>query len=153
MIPWSAIVNLGSVLPFLTVRSCWTSSAELLLDMPPPLDEAAFALVDVAVGGVAGASAPNPESKLGFLAAALLLQFFIPLAEDDAVLRECFRNSSTAFCLSNYAWKKTPSSTNDLTTDLRCGASNVTALWYLYTPRVSWRIQHNNVFIPKPAEK
>ena len=33
--------------------------------------------------GVAGASVPNPESKLGFLAAALP-QFFIPRAEDDA---------------------------------------------------------------------
>lgn len=42
-------------------------------------DEATFV-------GIAGASAPNPESKLGFLAAVALLQFFIPLAEDDAVV-------------------------------------------------------------------
>lgn len=52
--------------------------------MTPPVtavtDEATFV-------GIAGASAPNPESKLGFLAAVALLQFFIPLAEDDAAAR------------------------------------------------------------------
>ena len=64
----------------LTVGSCWTSSAaELPLDMLA-VEAPLFAVVDV----VAGASAPNPESKLGFLAAALPLQLFIPLAEDDA---------------------------------------------------------------------
>ena len=59
----------------LTVGSCWTSSAAELL-----LEAQLLAVVDV----VAGASAPNPESKLGFLAAALPLQLFIPRVEDDA---------------------------------------------------------------------
>ena len=45
----------------------------------PAVEAPLFAVVDV----VAGASAPNPESKLGFLAAALP-QLFIPLVEDDA---------------------------------------------------------------------
>ena len=63
----------------LTVGSCWTSSAaELPLDMLA-VEAPLFAVVDV----VAGASAPNPESKLGFLAADPL-QLFIPRAEDDA---------------------------------------------------------------------
>ena len=59
----------------LTAGSCWTSSAAELL-----LEAQLLAVVDV----VAGASAPNPESKLGFLAAALPLQLFIPRVEDDA---------------------------------------------------------------------
>ena len=81
----------------LTVRSR-TSSAELLLDIPPTppppppplavvaLDEAAVVVAVVDVAGTAGDSAPNPESKLGFLAAALpplLLAVFI-LLEDAA---------------------------------------------------------------------
>ena len=54
------------------------------MDIQPPLT-VVLAVAVVIVVGVAGASAPNPESKLGFLAVALL-QFFIPLAEDDAIV-------------------------------------------------------------------
>ena len=68
----------------LTVGSWWTSSAAGLL-----LDMFAVEAPLVAAEGVTGASAPSPESKLGFLAAALP-QLFIPLVEDDAAEASIF---------------------------------------------------------------
>ena len=54
-----------------------------------------FAVVDVATG----ASAPNPESKLGFLAAAALPQLFIPRVEDDAAEAGIFPSLFTILSL------------------------------------------------------
>ena len=78
----------------LTVGSCWTSSAaELPLDMLT-VEAPLFAVV-----GVTGASVPNPESKLGFLAAALP-QLFIPRAEDEAAEVGIFPSLFASFILT-----------------------------------------------------